>query len=195
MSSFNPLEDYQIVFVERICETIASTLSSVRINIKTASLLAKTQQQAEEMQAQDEEMRQNMEELQATQEESFRKTAELQSIIDALNYTSYTVEYDIQGYITSVNNAYLDLLGLSRDTVIGTHYLDKIDLDDERAKEYGNMWNDLRNGIPKKTTSRFLVNGKLFVFQETFNPLKDDQGTVYKILKISNNITNLVTDK
>jgi len=195
VASFNPFEDYQIEFVERICETIASTLSSVKINIKTASLLAKTQQQAEEMQAQDEEMRQNMEELQATQEESFRKTAELQSIIDALNYTSYTVEYDIQGYITSVNNAYLDLLGLSRDTVIGTHYLDKIDLDDERAKEYGNMWNDLRNGIPKKTTSRFLVNGKLFVFQETFNPLKDDQGTVYKILKISNNITNLVTDK
>jgi len=195
IASFRVFNDYQIEFVERIAQTIASTLTAVKINIKTAALLAKTQQQAEEMQAQEEEMRQNMEELQATQEESFRKSTEMQGFIDALNNSSFVIEYDALGYITSINNAYLELLGLTRDEVVGTHHSDKLDLDPEKRMEYEKMWNDLMNGIPCKLMNRFIVNEKSFVFQETYTPLKDEQGVVYKILKISNNVTNLVTKK
>lgn len=194
LASFNVFEPYQVEFLERIAQSIASTITSVKVNIKTAALLTKTQQQAEEMLAQEEEMRQNMEELQATQEESARKTAEMQSFIDALNNSSFVIEYDGLGYITAINDAYLDLLNLSRDEVIGTHHSDKLELEAEKKKEYDNMWVSLRNGNPQKQVSRFVVHGKTFVFQETYTPIKNEQGEVYKILKISNNITNLVSD-
>ncbi len=76
LASFNLYADFEMELVEKLAETIASTISSVRINESTRMLLERTQQQAEEMKSQEEEMRQNMEELSATQEEMQRKEKE-----------------------------------------------------------------------------------------------------------------------
>ncbi len=77
IASINEYKDFEIEFMERVGESIAATISSVKANVQTQMLLEQSQQQAEEMSAQEEEMRQNMEELRATQEQSSRREQEL----------------------------------------------------------------------------------------------------------------------
>jgi GAF domain-containing protein len=73
LASFSEYFPHEISFVEKLGESIASTLASVRATQKNRQLIQQFQQQTEQMRAQEEEMRQNMEELQATQEEVARK--------------------------------------------------------------------------------------------------------------------------
>ena len=79
MASFKEYDDFEVEFVERIAENIASTISSVKVNERTQKLLEESTLMTEQMRAQEEEMRQNMEELQATQEKIGRDQLDRES--------------------------------------------------------------------------------------------------------------------
>jgi len=190
LAGFNAFEDHVIKFVEEVGESIASTISTTKINIRTNQLLEQSQQQAEEMAAQEEEMRQNMEELQATQEEAARRSAEMQGLLDALNTANLVIEYDLDGYITSVNENYLKLMGTTRDQLVGTHHTDNMQLTKKQKEENAKFWSDLRNGMAKKETDRVEFGGNKYVFVATYTPIFDEDGNPVKVLKIATDITD-----
>jgi hypothetical protein len=76
LASFKPLEEHHFDLLSKIAETVASFVSSARVNDKTRILLHKAQVMSEELKANEEEMRQNLEELTATQEAMARKERE-----------------------------------------------------------------------------------------------------------------------
>jgi PAS domain S-box-containing protein len=73
LASFKTLEPHEIAFIEKLGESIASTISTVRTNEKTNILLKASQEQSEELAAQEEELRQNLEEMETTQEDLKRQ--------------------------------------------------------------------------------------------------------------------------
>ncbi len=190
IASFHEFLPYQIEFIEKIGESVASTISSVKTNMQTSVLLEKSQQQAEEMKAQEEEMRQNMEELHATQEEMARKGAEMEGILKALDSSSYVIEYDMSGKIINISDSYLNLLNISRKDVIGTHHTDKMELTQEQQTDYETFWNQIKAGNTRHQEVKVNVAGKEFWLAETYTPIFDHNGKPYKIFKIANNITD-----
>lgn len=191
IASFNKFEEYQIEFIEKIGQSIASTISSVRINERTQKLLQQSQEQREELSSQEEEMRQTIEELQAIQEETARKEVEMRGLVKALNSSTYTVEYDLNGRVIAVNEAVLRLIGVTKEQIIGTNHKDGTDFAKLDAYDYQNFWSDLVNGIPKKKESYLFYNGREVYLSETYMPIVDDSNNVYKILKIGFDITEL----
>lgn len=191
IASLKKFKDFEIEFLKDLAKSIASTLHTVKVNSLTAELLTKSKEQAEMMAAQEEEMRQNLEELQATQEEASRKSYELEVLIKALNASSYMVEYDTKGYVTSVNDSYLDLLGVQREDFIGTHHTDGLVMTDQDKNSYEKFWKELINGKIKKRKTKLNINGKDIVLVETYTPVTDAMGNIIKILKIATDITNI----
>jgi ligand-binding sensor domain-containing protein len=77
IASFRKIRGYKVAFVDKLCETFASTVSTEKSNAKLKRLIDQTRKQAAELQEGEEELRQNLEEMQATQEESGRREDEL----------------------------------------------------------------------------------------------------------------------
>ncbi|MFW5792885.1 MAG: PAS domain-containing protein [Bacteroidota bacterium] len=192
IASFNEFKPHEIEFIEKVAESIASTVNTVKTNYQTADLLKKSQLQQEEMRAQEEEMRQNMEELHATQEEMERKSLETEGIMTALDTSNYIVIYDLYGKVLSINDPYLKLLDIRREDVVGKSHSDKLELNQEQQKNYDRFWEDLREGIVKKELNKVLINNKEYWMQETYGPIFNSQGKPYKIFKVAYDVTENV---
>ncbi len=190
LASFNKIEDYQIEFIERLGESIASTISTVKVNEKTSELLKQSKSQAEELAAQEEEMRQNLEELQATQEEAARREFEMAGIIKALGSTAFTVEYNLEGIIMGCNKKYAEMLGIPQEKIIGQTHMTGYDFSTEKKANYELFWGELCRGITKKEINKVKYNNKEFWVEETYTPITNQNDEKpYKILKIGFDIT------
>ncbi|PKP12023.1 MAG: hypothetical protein CVU09_00550 [Bacteroidetes bacterium HGW-Bacteroidetes-4] len=193
LASFHEIEKYRIEFVEKLGESIASTIATVRVNEKTNKLLEQSKGQAEELAAQEEEMRQNLEELQATQEEAARREYETTGIINAVGVVAFTVEYDVDGVIVNCNNKFADMLGLSPEQIIGQKHSQGYEFSDEMKASYDKFWSDLLKGKTIRQTNKIKMNGREAWIDETYTPIKNQSdGKTYKILKIGFDVTEQI---
>ena len=180
IASFKEFDPYKIRFVERVAESIASTISTYKVNQKTVKLLEDSKIQSEELAAQEEEIRQNMEELQTTQEESARREAEMSNTLDAVKANTLMAELDLKGRVLEINDAYARLFATTNTSALGSSWTQLVteNEDDNFAQILEQVQNgDCFNRIVKVNTDEEIY--------ESYALVKDSDGYPHKIINVA----------
>jgi PAS domain S-box-containing protein len=197
LASFEQFTEYKIAFIKKLSENIAASIKNVKETERVRALLNISQQQAEEMHAQEEEMRQNMEELQATQEEMHRKSialskasAEMMSILNGINATMATIEFTPDGHVITANSNFLKAMKYRLHDIKDIHHRKFVPNDVLESNEYQTFWNRLGQGESiKGIFKRISGENKIVWLNAIYNPILDDNGKVIKVIKFATDIT------
>jgi PAS domain-containing protein len=80
------------------------------------------------------------------------------------------MEYDAKGYVISINEGYLNFMGINREEIIGLHHSDNLILSVSEKTSYDKMWNDILKGNTRKRKVRIKVKGQEHLLLETYTP-------------------------
>ena len=192
LASFKILKDFEINFTEQLAENIAGSLNAVRNNEKTRQLLDQSRQQAKQMEEQEEEMLKSMTRLQDAQKESLIRETEINGLMAAVNASSLVAEFSLNGRFAHINDKFVLLLDSPKENILGKHHSDFI-MTDKYSEEYKDFWKRLRNGETIVSREKYkLFSGEEIWLDETFSPLRNPEGDVYKIFVIAKQAEELV---
>ncbi|MBN2664440.1 MAG: GAF domain-containing protein [Bacteroidales bacterium] len=190
LNSFGDFKPHIRRFIEKIGVSVASTIANLQITLRTNKLVQDLQSRSQILIHQEEELRQNIEEMKTTQDELLRKATEYEGIVNALNKVSYVVVYDMDRRIIDINNRFLNFLNKTKSDMIGAEQGLYINDPTYRA-QLDDLWQSITAGRVTTFTQKALIAGNTVWFSEAYIPILDDEGKPYKVINISNDITNI----
>ncbi|MGD9993839.1 MAG: cache domain-containing protein [Salinivirgaceae bacterium] len=173
--SYQKFEPYQIEFIEKLCENIASVISSVKTNIGTAKLLEQSQEQADELAQHEEEMRQNLEEMLATQEEAAKREESLKSHIKAIKQYVMVAELDMNGRIIDISPLMASAYGSSYENVIEKYFDVLVAQDSDSQNEFSAFWEKVVAEGYGQRLHKMVSRNKEQWIQETYQVIQRDR--------------------
>jgi PAS domain S-box-containing protein len=123
----------------------------------------------------------------------FQKEIELTNRMDAINRSSPVIEFTIDGKICFANNTFLDAMGYTSEEIVGKHHSIFLFNEDKNSKEYKKFWKKLSDGVfYSGEIVRRKKDGNPIYLSVTYNPIINDDGKPYRVLKIARDITEIV---
>ncbi len=184
LALFQVMKPHHLEFLKKVCENIASEIASLKNIAHTQQLLEASNTLTQELQSREEEMKQNLEELAATQEEMARKQAELSGIINAIDSTLATAEFDMRGKLIKHNSILEQFFGFNTERM--NEFNQRNLLGAETELDWMEIIRgEIRSGDFKTTTA----SGADLWLSVTFTPIADASGKPARILCMIQNIT------
>ncbi len=115
---------------------------------------------------------------------------ELKDKYEAVLRSQAVIEFDLEGNIIEVNDNFLSVMGYRRDEILGKHHSMFVDEEYRKTQDYRNFWSDLARGQHFTSQYRRIGKGGCEVWISAFyNPLLDENGQPYKVVKYATDIT------
>jgi len=162
MKKFDPS---QVKFVQELSVILARTIFNIKVNERTRKLLSEAQQLSNELQEKQEVLRQNAEEMQATQEELKRSNVLLEEQVEEVNQTQKRMQlllenasevitiYEEDGTVRYVSPSVESILGYGQKELQGKKDIDKIHPNSLEVAQ--GLFNSLRERPDEKITVQF----------------------------------------
>jgi methyl-accepting chemotaxis protein len=110
--------------------------------------------------------------------------------IDAINKSMGVISFNMDGTISDINENFLEVVGYSRDEVIGKHHRMFAPQGVGSSPEYAEFWAKLNRGeFDSGEYERVGKGGKEIWLQASYNPIFDMNGKPYKVVKFAADIT------
>ena len=112
---------------------------------------------------------------------------------DAIDRSQLVIEFDPHGTITWANSAFLRAMNYALEEVVGRHHQLFCDPAFARSAPYAAFWHKLARG--EHVQSRFQRvgrDGRNVWLQATYTPVRNKDGTVERIIKFANDVTQEV---
>ncbi|MCZ4073142.1 methyl-accepting chemotaxis protein [Agrobacterium sp. LMR679] len=120
-----------------------------------------------------------------------RKSAEDDGKLAALSRAQAMIEFTPDGKILSANENFLATLGYTAEDIIGKHHSMFCEPAYAQSEDYRDFWKELGKG--HFSTGQFMrlgKDGKRVFIQASYNPIIDDRGRVFKVVKFAFDVTD-----
>ncbi|MFG1497846.1 PAS domain S-box protein [Saccharospirillum sp. HFRX-1] len=116
--------------------------------------------------------------------------AEAKSQLDAIRQVQAVIEFNLDGTVINANDNFLQLMGYGLHEIKGQHHRLFVEKAEADSAEYRAFWEALRQGEHKTAEfKRVTKDGSEVWIHATYNPIRDAQNRVVKVIKFANDIT------
>lgn len=113
--------------------------------------------------------------------------------LDALSRSQATIEFSPTGDILTANENFCNAVGYQLSEIQGKHHSMLCDASYASSPAYKQFWSDLASGtFQSDEFKRIGKGGKELWIQATYNPIFDEQGKVFRVVKFATDITGRV---
>ncbi|MCC6988292.1 MAG: PAS domain-containing protein, partial [Acidobacteria bacterium] len=115
---------------------------------------------------------------------------DLRGQVAAVRRTQAVIEFQLDGTIVTANDAFLHTLGYQLDEIQGRHHRMFVEPGHAQSAEYRKLWADLAAGKAQSGEyKRIGKGGKEVWILASYNPILDENGTPYKVVKFASDVT------
>ncbi|GGD88173.1 hypothetical protein GCM10010985_48390 [Caballeronia grimmiae] len=119
-----------------------------------------------------------------------RGVAESDGRLAAIDRANAVIEFDLEGNVLRANQNFLDAMGYTVREIVGKHHRMFCDPQDVATADYRDFWARLSRGdYNAGRYVRVSKHGYRVWLQATYNPVFDESGRPYKIVKYASDIT------